>query len=313
MFMQKIISIAIIASLIGAGFLIINQETNDGKILKTEDINGLENDSSNYCNFIEFNQEVLQLKKEVVQYKITFHQDDVIAVSSKMVALYVDETITSAYCLLTDGEKPLLEPVCLCYVPERRYLLVTPKIRVSVGKWWFVKIFKDTVGAADNRSGNFEVQAGDCWYLTLAVPTNSEKSYFSVTFQSLYDSMEITQLQRHSNVGIYSPTYQQFSGKFYSIKLGIFGGGSLCDSYKEITVTDGSVFHIFIAGHRKGTLWVNLPNGGEEQYKGEGLITYTFFGNESGNWKFRVKGWSFYFRMAVVLFYIDIDPHVKNV
>jgi hypothetical protein len=313
MLMQKIISISIIASLIGAGFFIISQETNDGMILKTENINGSKNDSRNFCNFIEFNQEVLQLKKEVVQFKITFHQDDVIAVSSKMVVLYVDETITSTYCLLTDGEKPLLEPVCLWYVPERRYLLVTPKIRISVGKWWFAKIFEDNVGSADNRSGHFDVQAGDCWYLTLAIPTISEKNYFSVIFKSLFDSMEVTQLQRHSNLGIYSPTYQEFSGRFYAIKLGVFGGGSICDSSKEITVTDGSVFHIFVAGHRKGTMWVNLPNGGEEQFNEEGIMTYTFLGSESGNWKFRVKGWSIYFRMAVVLFYIDIDPHIKNV
>ena len=73
-------------------------------------INDSQNESATYCNFVEFNQDDLQLKKEVVQFKITFHQDDVIDVSSKMAVLYVDETITSAYFLLTDGEKPLLEP-----------------------------------------------------------------------------------------------------------------------------------------------------------------------------------------------------------
>jgi hypothetical protein len=312
MLMQKIISISIAAILIGAGLLIIGQETHDGTILKTDEISGSQNDSTSYSNFIEFNQDELQLKKEVVQFKITFHQDDVIDVSSKMAVLYVDETITSAYCLLTDGEKPLLEPECLWYIPERKYLVITPRIRLSVGKFWLIKILNDNVGRADNNSGHFDVQSGDSWYLTLAVPTLSEKSYFSIIFKSSKESMEAIQLTRHSNLDLYSPTYNQFSGKYYTIKFSVLGGGSICDVSKEITVKDGSVFHLVVAGHRKGNMMVYLPNGEEKQLNQKGLMEYIFLGNESGNWKFTIKGWSIYFRMAIVLFYIDIDPHVRN-
>lgn len=310
--MKKIISISISAILIGAGLFIINQETHDGLILRTDDISDSQNESANYCNFVEFNQDELQLIKEVVQFKITFHQDDVIDVSSKMAVLYVDETITSAYFLLTDGEKPLLEPVCLWYVPERKLLIRTPRIRLSVGKFWFVTLLQDKVGSANNDSGHFDVQAGDSWYLTLAVPTVSEKSYFSIVFKSLYDSMEVTQLTRHSNLELLSPTYNQFSGRYYAIKFGMFGGGSLCDISKEITVTDGSIFYIFVAGHRKGTMMVDLPNGEEKQFNQNRIMEYAFLGNESGQWKVTIKGWSIYFRMAIVLFYIDIDPHISQ-
>ena len=310
--MKKIISISISAILIGAGLFIINQETHDGLILRTDDISDSQNESANYSNFVEFNQEELQLKKEVVQCKITFHQDDVIEVSSKMAVLYVDETITSAYFLLTDGEKPLLEPVCLWYVPERKLLIRTPRIRLSVGKFWFVTVLQDKVGSAYNTSGHFDVQAGDSWYLTLAVPTVSEKSYFSIVFKSLYESMEVTPLTRHSNLELLSPTYNQFSGRYYAIKFGMFGGGSLCDISKEITVTDGSIFYIFVAGHRKGTMMVYLPNGEEKQFNQKRIMEYAFLGNESGQWKVTIKGWSVYFRMAIVLFYIDIDPHMSQ-
>lgn len=310
--MKKIISISISAILIGAGLFIISQETHDGLILKTDDISDSQNVSANYSNFVEFNQDELQLKKEVVQFKITFHQDDVIDVSSKMAVLYVDETITSAYFLLTDGEKPLLEPVCLWYVPERKLLIKTPRIRLSVGKFWFVTLLQDKVGSAYNNSGHFDVQAGDSWYLTLAVPTVSEKSYFSIVFKSLYDSMEVTQLTRHSNLELLSPTYNQFSGKYYAIKFGMFGGGSLCDISKEITVTDGSIFYIFVAGHRKGTMMVYLPNGQEKQFNQKRIMEYAFLGDEPGQWKVTIKGWSVYFRMAIVLFYIDIDPHISH-
>jgi hypothetical protein len=312
MLLQKIISISFAALLIGAGLLIISQETHDGLILKTDEISDSQNDSTNYSNLVEFNQDKLQLKKEVVQFKITFHQDDVIDVSTKIAVLYVDETITSAYFLLTDGEKPLLEPVCLWYVPERKFLVITPRIRLSVGKFWFVTLLQDKVGSANNNSGHFDVQTGDSWYLTLAIPTVSEKSYFSIVFKSLYDSMEVTQLTRHSNLDLSSPTYNQFSGKYYAIKFGMFGGGSLCDISKEITVKNGSIFYIFVAGHRKGNMMVYLPNGQEKQFNQKRIMEYAFLGNESGQWKCSIKGWSVYFRMAIVLFYIDIDPHISH-
>lgn len=313
MLMKKIISLSIIASLTATGFLMItSQEINDGATLKADEMGGLQNNSTSYSNHLEFNQDNLQLKKEVVQYEITFHQDDVIDFSSKMAVLYDDETITATYCLLTDGEKPLMEPACLWYVPERKYLIVTPRIHLSAGRFLLIQLFKDKVGRSDNKSGYFDVQSGDRWYLTLAVPTTSEKSYFSVVIESLYDSMEVTQLTRHGNVGLYSPTYNQFSGKYYAIKLNVFFGASVCDIFKEITVRDGSVFHIVVAGHRKGSMTVYLPDGEEKEFNQKRIMEYAFLGNDTGTWRFTVKGWSFYFRMVVVLFYIDIDPHIKN-
>jgi hypothetical protein len=124
--------------------------------------------------------------------------------------------------------------------------------------------------------------------------------------------MEVTELTRHSNLDLYCPTYNRFSGKYYAIKFGVIGGGSICDISKEITVKDGSVIHMVVAGHRNGNMIVNQPNGEKKQLSQKGLLEYMFLGNESGNWRFAVRGWSIYFRMAIVLFYIDIDPYVRN-
>ncbi len=186
------------------------------------------NESTSYSNFVEFNQDMLQLEKEMVQFQITFHHDDVVNVSLKMFVYYVDETITSGYFLLTDGEKPLLEPRCIWYIPERKYQIITPKIRLSVGKFWLVKILNDKegkirVGSAIMILGGLMCKMDDTWYLTLAVPTLSKKSGFSIVFKSLNDSMEVTQLDRNGNVGLYSASYNQFAGKFYAIKLSWFG------------------------------------------------------------------------------------------
>jgi hypothetical protein len=57
---------------------------------------------------------------------------------------------------------------------------------------------------------------------------------------------------------------------------------------------------------------VYLPDGEEKEFNQKRIMEYAFLGNDTGTWRFTVKGWSFYFRMVVVLFYIDIDPHIKN-
>lgn len=313
MLMKKILTASIIALLFATTFLMMTtQQINNAVTLKTEDITNIQNDSISHSNYVEFNNDDLQLKKEVVQYKITFHQNDTVNITVKIVTLYVDEATTCAYFLLTDGEEPLLQPALVSFIPERKYLLVTPKMRFSFGKWWFMKIFKDKVGQSNNDSKQFEVQEGESWYLTLAVPTSSEKSFFSIIFSSLNDSMEVTQLTRHSNLGFYSPSFNQFSGKYYAIKFGFLGGASICDIFKEITVKEGSIIHMVVAGQIKGNMMVQRPNGEKTQFGQGGIMTYIFLGNETGNWKFTVKGWSIYFRMAIMLLYIDIDPHVRD-
>lgn len=317
MLMKKIISISLIISLTVAGLLMISQEINNGVVLKTDEISGPQNESINYSNLVEFNQDVLQLQKEVVQFEINFHNDDVVNVSLNMFVSYVDETITSGYVLLTDGEKTLLEPRALWYVPERKYSIITPRIRLSVGKFWLCKILNDKegkimIGSSYDDSGRFDVHAGDIWYLTIAVPTTSEKSGYSVVFKSQYKSMEVNQLVRYNNVGLFSANYNQFSGKYYAVKLSILGGFSVCDVSKEITTNNGSIVEIYVAGHRKGNMMVYLPNGEKIPFSKNGYMRYSFLGNESGTWKVTVKGWSLYFRMNVVLLYIDIDPHIKS-
>lgn len=314
MLAKKIISVSIIVLLFASGFLIItHREINTAALPKIEEIVNTKNITTSCSNLVEFNNDYLQLKEEAVQYKITFHQNDTVNVTVKIATMYVDETTTCVYFLLTDGEKPLLEPACVCFIPERKYLLVTPKMRFSIGKWWFMKIFKDKVGQSNNDSKQFEVQEGENWYLTFAVPTSSEKSYFSVIFKSLNESMEVTQLARHHNLGLYTPSFNQFSGRYYAIKLGFLGGASICDISKEITVKDGCVIHMVVAGQIKGNMMVYFPNGEKTQFNQAGIMTYIFLGNETGNWKFMFKGWSIYFRMVIVLFYIDIDPHIKAV
>lgn len=290
------------------------EKINQYVINEMKESNDSNDNPANYSNLVELNQEKLQLHQEVSQFEIKFHHNDTINVSSYMYVSYVDQVITSNYFLLSDGEKPLMTPRSLFYVPERKFVIVTPRIKVSIGKFWFVKILNERqgrirIGSFFNDSQCFNVHTGDTWYLTLAVPTSSELSGYNVTFKSMFNSMEINQLTRHSNIGLYTANYNQFSGKYYAIKFALFGGLSICNIDKEITTRNGSIIDFYIAGHRKGSMTVTLPNGEKQTDNNRGFIHYMFLGNEPGTWKFMLKGWSLYYRIAALLLYIDINPH----
>jgi len=319
MHLKKIISILIIISLSLISIIILESEQDIpySRSVETQR-NHTQNQSMSYSNHLEFTHKTLQLEREVIQFEIKFHSDDVIDVSSQTYVHYVDETVTSVYCLLTDGEKSLLEPSGgPYYIPYRKYLLITPRIRLSFGKFWLVNALNDKqgklrIGTMWNTSGQFEVQAGDTWYLTLAIPASAEKTGFSVSLNSVNNSMEFNQLVRHGNLGFYSAVYHQFSGKYYALKLSWLGGFALCDVCKDITTKDGTILQITVAGHKTGSLMVLKPTGEELNFDKDKTIRYTYFGNETGAWKVAVKARSFYFIMDASLLYIDIDPHLNT-
>ena len=316
--MKKIAALLVIFSLAATGYLIMasyDPGWQQGKPPSTGQSDIAQ--PSSYAKRLEFDQQDLQLQKEVVQYKIEFHQDGIVNVSVRMFVRYIDKTITSEYFLLTDGEKPLLAPSPLEYIPERKYVVVTPRIQLSMGRFLLLKLLNDrgklAMGASENVSHDFLVHDGDCWYLTMAVPTTADQGMFSVIFKSTNESMESTLLTRHGKVGFYAANYNQFSGKYYSLKLSFLGGFSVCNVNKEASTTTGSIITLTAAGHRRGSMTVQLPNGTEMQSNQEGIIVFNYIGNRSGTWRMWVKGWSVYFRMFVSFLYIDIDPKCSEI
>jgi hypothetical protein len=316
---KKIFTIAVVISMLIPGCLFYSyQHINQNITHADQDTQVSPNESTNYSTSIEFNQETLHLQQEVAQYEIKFRHNDSVDVSVSMYVSYVDSIITSNYFLLTDGVKLLMKPRNVFYVPERKYVLITPRIQISIGKFWLIKLLNDRegkirVGSASNDSGHFDVHSGDTWYLTLAVPTSSEKSGYDVTFTSHNNSMEVTQLMRNGNLGFFAANYNQFSGKYYAVKLSILGGMSICNINKEITTQNGSIIDVYVVAHRKGSMIVSRPDNEEKSFNEKAFMHYAFLGNETGKWTFKIKGWSLYYRMLVTLLYIDIDPHVQMV
>ncbi|HVQ00727.1 MAG TPA: hypothetical protein VMT57_04360 [Candidatus Thermoplasmatota archaeon] len=315
MMTKNIVAIVIIVSLFTTGVVFFTfQKTDLPATPENHTLPESSNETTNYTDDLEFDQQTLDLQKEVVQYEIDFHQNDWVDVSVYMYVSYVDNVITSNYFLLTNGEQPLMAPRILAYVPERKYLLVTPRTQISLGKFWLIKMLNDRegrirIGSSYNDSNGFGVHAGDVWYLTLAVPTSSEQSGFHVAFVSTQCSMTVRQVVRHHDLGLFTATYNQFSGKYYAIKFSFLGGCSVGNITKEITTRNGSIVDFCVAAHRKGSLVAIQPNGAVILNNNKGFMHYEFLGNATGEWTFNFKGWSVYYRISAVLLYIDIDPH----
>ena len=310
---QKIAVVVLVVSLVGTGYLILMANTGLDLFHRLPDsIQPNLAQRSSYANLLTFDQQELQLKHEVVQYEIKFHHQDVVNVSVSMYVRYIDRTITSEYFLLTDGEKPLFRPLLLFYVPERKYSLITPRFHLSFGQFFLWKFLdhrgKIFMGSGGTFSKDFSVHDGESWYLTMGVPTTAEQSIYSVVFTSENTSMDVSQLTRHDKLGFYSADYHQFSGKYYALKLLFLGGFSICDVNREATTTSGLIISMFAVGHRKGSMTITLPNRTALQSDQKRAIVVNYIGNQSGVWQMRVKGWSLYFRMAVLFLYIDIDP-----
>jgi hypothetical protein len=262
-----------------------------------------------------YDQEQLQLKNEVVQYQIKFHKKDVVNVSVSMYLRYLDRTISSAYFLLTNGEKPLLRPAYICIVPERKYVLVTPLLHLSFGRF-FVKSLLDKWGKIFFGSGgvfsqDLIVNEGDVWYLTMAVPTTADRGIYSVVFTSRNESMEASQITRHNKLGLFAADYHQFSGKYYAVKLGLFGF-SICNVNTEVSTATGSIILMTTAGHTRGSMTVRLANGSELKFSQRGLMILNYIGNQTGDWSMNVKAFSWVYKMMVLFLYIDVNPFCKE-
>jgi hypothetical protein len=317
MMAKKIVGVLIITSLIISSCVFLGYDTIRQHIMN--EIQGIHDSyisSTNLSDFFGASQEKLQLYHEVVQFEIKFYQNDTVNVAVYMYVSYVDRTITSNYFLLTNGTQPIMTPRSLFFIPDRKFEFVTPTMKLSIGRFWVIKLLNERqgrirIGSYCNESHQFDVHPGDTWYLTLAVPTSSELSGFNVTIQSLNDSMEINQLTRNSDLGLFAASYNQFSGTYYAIKFGVFGGLSVCNINKEIATQTGSIIDFAIAAHRKGTATVVLPDGEVKSNNDRGYIRFMYLGNQTGNWKFTFKGWSLYYLVAAIVLYIDIDPHCR--
>lgn len=273
---------------------------------------------------IIIDQKELTLNHEVIQYKIIFHENDTINVSASLLLQQTGKDFDPMACLfiLTNGTDSIFEKskISFLYNVPSGILFDTTILghRITFGGKFFFKLLEHTryrMGVYTQLYQDAQVKKGEIWYLTLAnfksKPTDMLK--IALTSKSSSASMELVQVDRHSNVGFYSALDNDFEGQYMGFKIPFlpFGFSIAKSLHKEIITSRGSVVYFCSVGHAKGRIKVNAPNNKTYLNINDEIALFSYCGNLTGSWNFYASGFGFPWKHAVLLFYADIDPHLK--
>jgi hypothetical protein len=281
-------------------------------------------DTMQYVDYLKIDQKNLSLDHEVIQFKIIFHENDTINVTTMMILQQTGKDFEPRACLLilTNGSSSIFdeEQVSLLYdVPFG--LLFDATIlghRIAIGGRLFHKLLTFTrlrIGTSRQLYKNAEVKNGDVWYLTLAEFNSKPEEELKIVFRSLTSSpsMELVQGDRHTDIGFYSALDSDFEGRYMGFKLPFlpFGFSVAKNLHKEMVTSRGSVVYFCSVGHARGRIEVEAPNNKTYVSVNDGIIIFSYAGNLTGTWNFSASGVGFPWKHMVVLFYADVDPHLQ--
>lgn len=279
--------------------------------------------ATHYVNNIYLDQEQLNLNNEVIQYQIIFHRNDTINISLQMILQQtgIDFQPMCSFLMLTDGNKSVFKNTTMFFL----YDIPTGSIidanilgkRISIGGKLFNRILSKTrfhIGSACYYTEDIKVKNNTVWFLTIAQLDNTHKEILATSIKSNYEGMEIIQTERTNDMGFYTCVNNDFDGKYFGFKFLPylpFGFSIAKNLQKEITTTKGSIIYFSSIGHRKGQISIEIQN---ETFTNTNKRSATFIycGNQTGTWKFSASGIGFPWKHFVTLFYIDIDPHMKQ-
>lgn len=274
--------------------------TNSGEISKeviVEESEIVESVVETYEHYIKIDQSNLKLDHEVVQYKIIFHENDTVDFFGRVRYRIVEVEPVAYFLCLTDGKKNLVNITLFIHEPiggKLRYKLLN-------------------VGQTNDVNTIESVSKGDVWYLTIAV-FNSKKEEITALFQTSTYCMELVELERHSEIEYLSAWQRDFDGLYLGVKLLLlpFGISIARNVGKIIITTRGTIVKFLSACHLICRLNVIAPDGAHGGYMSEkGMARYMYLGNQTGAWSFETSGIGFPFKHIIMLFYIDIDPHIR--
>ena len=282
---------------------------------KEESIKKLPSESDTNQKTIELTQTDMQLDHEVIQYKIIFHEKERINVSIHLFLRQTGMENKVFFLMLTDGNKSILpnqvDMLYLSYVPMGLIDITTKNSRFIVGQHLVKRILQQLqIGMEKTIKADRAVMKNDAWYLTIAALTPAEGD-ITVKLSSLHESMECIQLERHTNLELYTAYDTDFSGTYLGMKFFLFGCSYAKNLARHIETTTGSILHFASGGHSRGKITVQHPDGSISSNDDRFLATYTYHGNETGHWGFTANGWSLRWKYGITLFVIDNDPHFR--
>jgi hypothetical protein len=274
---------------------------------------------------IIIDQNELQLKNEVIQYKVIFHKNDTINVTAFLMLQQTEKDFEPQACLLmlTNGTENIFENSnisFLFYIPSALLFDMTVfGYRIALGGKLFFRFLNHTrirIGVTKHLSNIVRVKNGDIWYLTIAEFNCKPGKKITVTFKSLSSSssIELIQMERHMDIGLDSALDNDFEGRYIGCKLPFLPFGfSIADNlHKEIVTSRGSIVYFSSMGHLKGKIKVEAPNNNTYINDNNKIAIFSYLGNWTGNWNFFASGIGFPWKHNVILFYADVNPYVKN-
>jgi hypothetical protein len=320
----KIVTLGLLLMLVIPVIFFINPSTEHHIVSTSATVFGTGPKDENHSTSITVDQKDLQLDQEVVQFKIIFYKDDRINVSCflKIQQSGIDLEPQACLLILTNGTETLFRKTnvsLLLNIPSA--ILFDTTIfghRIAFGGRVFYKLLNLTrfrVGAAMGQYNDVHVQKGDVWYLTMAEANRKPGGILTITVRSLSSSpsIELVQIDRHSNIGFYSALDNDFEGRYMGFKLPIlpFGFSVANNLHKEVVTSRGSVIYFCSVGHAKGRMKVEAPNNKTYLNLNNKLALFTYCGNLKGTWNFYTSGVGFPWKHNVMLFYADVDPHLQ--
>jgi hypothetical protein len=321
---MKVTALALLVILMVPMIFFLNTNTDQHRVPAFTTLSRAVQENANTTSHLIIDQKDLQLDHEVIQYKIIFHKNDIINVSTRLLIQQSGNDVEPKSCLLicTNGTSSIFEKSnvsFLFYVPSALLLDVTMfRHRIAIGGSIFFRILNHTrfrIGIARELSNDVTVKNGDVWYLTLADTDKSpgEQLIFTCISLSSSASMEIIQLERHSDIGFYSALDNDFEGHYLGFKLPFlpFGVSIASNLHKEVNTLRGSVVYFCSVGHLRGRIRIEAPNNRTYLNANNGMALFTYCGNWTGTWNFSSSGVGFPWKHNVMLFYADVDPHIK--
>jgi hypothetical protein len=282
------------------------------------------NDSITYDSYLKIDQKNLSLNHEVMQFKIIFHENDTINVTTMMILQQTGKDFEPQGCLLilSNGNSGIFdeEEVSLLYDVPFGVLFDATFLghRLAIGGRMFHALLTFTrlrIGTLRQLFKDVEVKKGDVWYLTLAEFNRKPEEELKIVFRSLTESpsMELVQLDRHSDIGFYSALDSDFEGRYIGFKLPFlpFGFSVANHLHTEVVTSRGSVVYFCSVGHSRGRIEVKMPDNKTYVSVQEKIIVFSYAGNLTGVWNFSASGVGFPWKHMVVLFYADVDPHLQ--
>jgi len=263
-----------------------------------------------YNNEYLIDQASEKLNGEVVQYKITFHENDRFSYET-----YIN------YHLTTTGSV-----FYLVYLTNGEQTTALHLSGESSGKLFDLTTFRKhrMIGKNANVKGNLSdfnttsVKKDESWYLTIAV-ANSINETLTVHLTSTKESMEITPLLRTNNVTLSSAINADYNdGKFLKRYRGIsfLGlGFSLCYADLTFPVKHGGIICTDMRNQKQGFVYIGTnwseiwTNGMTETPNEASILISSTDAKGIKNWRVYSEALGYPRKISLLTLVVDVYPY----